>query len=193
VNFVSWGDVARFCNWMHNGQPTGAQDLSTTEDGSYFLNGAMTDLELVAVTRESDATWVIPSEDEWYKAAYHKNDGVTGNYWDYPTSNDSVPSNELIDPDPGNNATFNDDGLTVVGEHPITEGGDHENSGSPYGTFDQGGNVYEWIEDRFYNTGRGLRGGSYIRTNWELSAIAFYVFPPSGDSARFGFRVALIP
>ena len=24
-------------------------------------------------------TDVIPTEDEWYKAAYHKNDGVTGN------------------------------------------------------------------------------------------------------------------
>ena len=39
VNFVSWGDAARFANWLHNGQPTGAQDLTTTEDGSYFLDG----------------------------------------------------------------------------------------------------------------------------------------------------------
>jgi len=23
VNFVSWGDAVRFCNWLHNGQPTG--------------------------------------------------------------------------------------------------------------------------------------------------------------------------
>ena len=23
VNYVSWGDAARFANWMHNGQPTG--------------------------------------------------------------------------------------------------------------------------------------------------------------------------
>jgi hypothetical protein len=40
VNYVSWGDSARFSNWLHNGQPTGPQGLSTTEDGSYFLNGA---------------------------------------------------------------------------------------------------------------------------------------------------------
>jgi len=32
VNYISWGDAARFCNWLHNGQPTGAQDLTTTED-----------------------------------------------------------------------------------------------------------------------------------------------------------------
>lgn len=34
VNYVSWGDAVRFINWLHNGQPTGAQDLTTTEDGS---------------------------------------------------------------------------------------------------------------------------------------------------------------
>ena len=33
VNYVSWGSVARFANWLQNGQPTGAQDISTTEDG----------------------------------------------------------------------------------------------------------------------------------------------------------------
>ena len=82
VGHVSWGDAARFANWLHNGQPTGAQGLSTTEDGSYFLNGAMFNSELLAIAREPDATWVISSEDEWYKAAYHKNDGVTGTYWD---------------------------------------------------------------------------------------------------------------
>ena len=25
VNYVSWGDAARFANWLHNGQPTGAK------------------------------------------------------------------------------------------------------------------------------------------------------------------------
>jgi len=30
VNFVSWGDAARFANWLHNGQPTGLQDATTT-------------------------------------------------------------------------------------------------------------------------------------------------------------------
>ncbi len=49
VNYVSWGDAARFCNWLHNGQPTGAQDLTTTEDGSYYLNGAMSNAALLGV------------------------------------------------------------------------------------------------------------------------------------------------
>ena len=34
VNYVSWYDTLRFANWLHNGQPTGAQDASTTENGA---------------------------------------------------------------------------------------------------------------------------------------------------------------
>ena len=77
---VNWGDAARFSNWLTNGQPnTGVQDPTTTENGSYYLNGAVTQAQLMAVTRKPNARYVIPSEDEWYKAAYHKNDGATAN------------------------------------------------------------------------------------------------------------------
>ncbi len=136
VNYVSWGDAARFANWLHNGQPTGAQDLSTTEDGSYLLDGANSNPELMAFEREPDATWVIPSEDEWYKAAYY--DGGSGAYYDYPTSRDGVPSNDLIDPDPGNSATFESGGATIGGPYFRTEVGAHENSDSPYDTSTRG-------------------------------------------------------
>jgi len=71
---------------------------------------------------------------------------VTGNYFDYPTSSDAVPSNDVISPDPGNNANFYQDGYTIGSPYYRTEAGEFENSDSPYGTFDQGGNVYEWNE-----------------------------------------------
>ena len=193
VNYVSWGDSARFCNWLHNGQPTGPQGPGTTEDGSYFLDGAMSDAALLAIDRESDATWAIPSEDEWYKAAYHKNDGVTGDYFDYPTSRDSVPSNDLIDPDPGNNATFNDLGFTIGSPYYRTEVGAHENSESPYDTFDQGGNVWEWHEAVLYGSYRGLRGGSFSINDFNLHAATRGVYAPSNENNYAGFRVAEVP
>ncbi len=38
---------------------------------------------------------------------------MTGNYWDYPTSSNSVPSNDLINPDPGNSANFTQGDYTI--------------------------------------------------------------------------------
>ena len=206
VNYVSWGDAARFANWLHNGQPTGAQDLSTTEDGSYYLNGATTNGELMAIVRELDATWVIPSEDEWYKAAYHHNDGVTGNYWDYPTSNDSEPGyvnnggnlSGTGDPfveggtDPGNYATYDGDGGTngIGPPYYLTNVGEWENSDSPYGTFDQGGNAWEWNEAVLYGSYRGVRGGSFDYNDYYLLAAARNYNYPTGEGYGLGFRVA---
>lgn len=40
VNFVSWYSAARYCNWLHNGKPSGPQNSSTTENGVYALLGA---------------------------------------------------------------------------------------------------------------------------------------------------------
>jgi formylglycine-generating enzyme required for sulfatase activity len=195
VNYLSWANAARFSNWLHNGQPTGAQDLTTTEDGSYSLNGAVDDLVLMAVAREPDATWVIPSEDEWYKAAYHYNDGPTGNYFDYPTGSDSEPSNDLIDPDPGNNATWRDIHRYTIGSpYYRTEVGAHENSDSPYGTFDQGGNVAEWNEAVFPGSCRGLRGGSFHSdSRFQHAANRDGYGSPTGEGVALGFRVSRVP
>jgi formylglycine-generating enzyme required for sulfatase activity len=169
VNFVGWADAVRFANWLHNGQPTGAQDLTTTEDGSYFINGIPDNADslLEDVVREPDATWVIPTDNEWYKAAYHKNDGVTGNYWNFGTGSDPGPDNDLIDPDPGNHATFHEGffgdpaGFTIGPPYNRTEAGAHENSSSPYGTFDQAGNVMEFTETVPESDIRRMRDGSW--------------------------------
>jgi formylglycine-generating enzyme required for sulfatase activity len=196
VNYVGWGDAARFANWLHNGRPTGDQDLATTEDGAYCLNGATSHEALLAVVREDDWKWALPSEDEWYKAAYHKNDGVTSNYFDYPTSSDTVPSADLVDPDPGNNATFYRDGdvYTIGPPYYRTEAGAHENSESPYGTFDQGGNVWEWNEQVAYDWFRGLRGGAYAYHDYTMDASYRSTWSePTNESAYFGLRVVEVP
>ncbi len=207
VNYVSWGDAARFANWLHNGQLTGAQNLSTTEDGSYYLDGATSDAELMAVVRELDATWVIPSEDEWYKAAYYE--GGSGVYYDYPTSSDSVPgyvnnSGNLSGPgtafkeggtDPGNYAMYDGDaGTNGIGSpYYRTEVGEWENSDSPYGTSDQGGNVWEWNGAMLYGSYRGLRGGSFYYRDSILHAAYRYgsaYYFPTYEYSFIGFRVA---
>ncbi len=193
VNYVSFGDAARFSNWLHNGQPTGAQGSATTEDGSYVLNGATSDATVLEVARKSDATWVIPTEDEWYKAAYHKKDGATSNYWDYPTTSNIEPSNMLGNPtDPGNNATYNHGGYTIGSPYYRTEVGAHENSDSPYGTFDQGGNVWEWNEAVVDGSSRGIRGGSFLSDRTLRASHRDYGYP-SSEAHKLGFRVSEVP
>jgi formylglycine-generating enzyme required for sulfatase activity len=228
VNYVSWGDAARFCNWLHNGQPTGqltgdpTQDVDLTEDGSYYLNGAMTAGELIEIMREPDATWVIPSEDEWYKAAYHYDDGVTGNYYDYPTSSGSVPgyvdnSGNLSGTgtpfieggtDPGNHATYDgDDGTNGIGSpYYRTLVGEWEKSGSPYGSSDQAANVWEWNEAVRYPSGlyrvvrypshlyRVVRGGSFRSSSWLHAANRYdFGYVSTDEHDDIGFRVAEVP
>ncbi len=212
VNYVSWGDAARFANWLHNGQPAGAQDMSTTEDGSYDLNGAMTNEQLMAVTRKPTATWVIPTEDEWYKAAYHDLAEPTGEgYWEFATRAIAYPK-ALLDPSGTNNANFYEcfaesdacpidpDAVPAPPPYNRTEVGAFAGSPSAYGTFDQAGNIAEWNESASDDClCRGVRGGAYLVWDpaiWPAEEMgARYrtrTYPASGAS-RYGFRVVKLP
>ena len=196
VNYVSLWDACRFANWLHNGQPTGAQGAGTTERGAYTLDGYNGN-DGRTIQRNTDWKWAVTSEDEWYKAAYHKNDGDTGNYFDYPTGSDSVPSKDLVNPDPGNNANFYQDGNTIGSPYWRTEVGEFENSESPYNTFDQGGNVWEWNEAVVYEgigwSYRGLRGGAVGYGGGALHASNRNYFRPTWEDYYFGFRVSEVP
>jgi len=155
INFVSFWDATRFTNWLHNGQTSGAQDNTTTEDGAYFLNGA-TNPNNVLILREPHATWFLPTEDQWYKAAFHQPAGEGGDsddYWLYPTASNSEPTvataNGVGDISNSGaniaNYIFGTDwngqngNVTTVGSAGVL-------SESFYGTFDQAGNVWEWSE-----------------------------------------------
>lgn len=87
VVLVSWFDAARFCNWLHNGKTSS----SSTENGAYTLNGSYP-----IVTKNSAANYWLPTENEWYKAAFFKNDG-TNNYWTYATQNNTQPKIVITD------------------------------------------------------------------------------------------------
>lgn len=101
---VSWYDAAAFVNWMNTS--TGhheAYDLSISTDGydtrSMNLWGASSQASTGADSgtnafRHKDAQYFLPSEDEWFKAAFHKNDGVTADYWQYATGSDVADLSE---------------------------------------------------------------------------------------------------
>ena len=204
VNYVSWGDAARFANWLHNGKPglvtPVPQDQYSTERGSYELNGAWQYTDLKNVNRSGTATWVIPTEDEWYKAAYYKGGGANAGYWDFAMKSEyqmPYPSNDLTlpeTPDPGNNANHYIAGDWSVGS-PYYKSvvGDFENSESAYNTFDQCGNVWEWNEAKYYDGARGYRGGAYDGSRDYMAASYRAGNYASFEMQDVGFRVALVP
>jgi hypothetical protein len=68
-------------------------------------------------------------------------------------------------------------------------------SASAYGTFDQGGNVWEWTETPYGND-RGLRGGDFERDSTFMLASVWTSGDPNNKITFFGgvgFRVATIP
>jgi len=89
VVMVNWFQCVRYCNWLHNNKPTGAQNNSTTEDGAYTLNGRTSGN---AVVKNAGAKYHIPTENEWYKAGYYKGGGTNKGYWLYGTQTDDRPS-----------------------------------------------------------------------------------------------------
>lgn len=180
VRHVSFFDAVRFANWMHNGQGDG-----DTETGSYDLTGP----DWWYVTRGPGATWVVPTLDEWFKAAYY--DPVNERYWMYPNGSDDMPEEPTDETSP---RVFN------FGDTPFWQGtvvftsvGDTTGQ-SPYGTYDQGGNVEEWLEDVLDLEWRGLRGGHAFSSAGPLSAESFGTArQPHAEGDGFGFRLVLIP
>ena len=190
---ITWYKAAGFVNWLNT---------STGHQAAYQLNGTNGSLTLWTsaqawqaggenLYRHKDAVYFLPSENEWYKAAYHKNDGVTANYWDYATGSNSIPTAVSG----GTGA-----GTAVYGQSVGQGPADVNNSGglSAYGTQGQDGNVFEWQESAFDGVNnsvaelRGLRGGDWSSTEDQLRPTFRSGFGPSNAGTNIGFRVASV-
>ena len=167
---VSWFTAARFINWLANGQGSG-----DTETGAYSLGGTTSGN---AFAKISGATIYLPSENEWYKAAYYN--GTTSSYSLYPNGQNSIT---MADANYWPGLGFS------------TDIGSYNADPSFYGTFDQGGNVWEWNDlDALFGSSRGLRGGSWFGIgDYDLSSSRRYTTNPSDDADTLGFRVASVP
>ena len=202
ITYVSWWDSARFSNWMANGQPTGAQTSATTENGAYNVNGAISGNAVAKnVTNPNTSaapTFYVPTENEWYKAAYYLptlNSG-SGGYYAYATQSNTAPGN--IVGSGANQANYNNGvySVTQVGgnkdpnQNYLTDVGAFSGSGSFYGTFDQSGNVFQWNDlDGAGGSFRGLRGGDWFLNASNMSSSIRYSYDPS-FSGTIGFRLA---
>ena len=196
---VSWNEAARFVNWLNVSsgyapaynfavQPggagyTGNEDLVlwTPSNGGYDASNRY---------RNSSARYVLPSEHEWYKAAYYSGSGAL--YFDYATGSDVIPTAVASGTTAG----------TAVYANVTSSPAAVNNAGglSAYGTMGQNGNVWEWAEsaiDGINNSSsenRAVRVGDWINAESNLrSSFRVYFTPANSGNILFGFRVASVP
>lgn len=171
VVYVTYTSLLRYCNWLTSGD---------TERGSY-------DLASDPPRRVPGAVHFLPSDDEWYKAAYF--DPASNRYWRYPTLTDEPPPQSAANYEKG-------DSLSVGPPFYLADVDAFAGSPSPWGALQMGGNAWEFLENvRVSGTHREntLRGGSFGYTETGLSSSNIDVGKYDCRCYVFGARIARAP
>ncbi len=196
---VSWNEAARFVNWLNvslgyalayksavqpgGGGYTGNENLALwiSGDAGYDASNPY---------RNSNARYVLPSENEWYKAAHYSGSGTT--YFDYATGSDVIPT-AVSSGTGAETAVFGGGGASAPAD--ITQAG----GPSANGTMGQNGSVWEWSESAFDGTNnsssepRAYRGGDWNNSEYHLRSSLRDIYMPTISSGVVGFRVASVP
>jgi formylglycine-generating enzyme required for sulfatase activity len=191
---VSWNEAARFVNWLNTSTGNAAAYKFTTsgvnDNIALWTTADTLDYDAANPYRSKRATYVLPSYNEWYKAAYY--DPSNSAYYDFPTGSNTAPTAVASGTGAGT-AVYNQPG--VQGPADVT----HAGGLSPYGVMGLGGNVYEWEESSFdFANGSGsvwvIRGGdwgSFVSSDLSSSFRGFGL-SPSLEFDPMGFRVASV-
>ena len=187
---VSWNEAARFVNWLNTSTGGHAAYKFTTggvNDNIAVWTAADTlDYDPTNPYRSKRATYVLPSYNEWYKAAYYNPSNNT--YYDYTNGSDIIPtavaSGTLIN-------------TAVYGAGSVTGPANVDQAGglSPYGVMGLGGNAFEWQESSHDlsnssdTSNRAFRGGSWFSPSNLLSSSTRNSLDPSTENTYIGFRV----
>lgn len=241
IGFVDFFRAARFINSLHNGEHSREIDSTgairylchfspQTETGAYDLRNQATFGSYA--TRGVLTGFVLPSQDEWIKAAYYTPELTPAgrHYWRYPERSDETPTAATCDPcghvtnaEIQPLACFNNitdwcpascpdgDGTSCPDTFFVGNlvGVGECNSPSPWGTFDQGGNVVEWTDTvvppiagapnpQGMPIWRQMHGGIAVAGAWQLWMSATGASDPFaqvlGNTRAFGgLRVAFLP
>jgi formylglycine-generating enzyme required for sulfatase activity len=200
-----WNEAARFVNWLNTSSgyapaykftTTGVTDniaLWAPGDAGYDPNNRF---------RNSLARYVLPSMNEWYKAAFYDPNKPGGaGYWNYATRSDTAPA--VVSGGTGTGVNGNNEAVWGQPNDANQRPADVNNAGglSAYGTMGQGGNVWEMQEsawDGVNSSGtedRALNGGDWGAFDGlnRLNSDRTFAWGPTadfGDNYWNGFRVA---
>ena len=190
---IDWYEAAAFVNFLNTSSgKTVAYDL-TFSNGSWSMALWSSEQAWTAggtnLYRNKDAFYFLPSENEWYKAAYYNAAGT--NYFLYPTASNTAPTAVAS----GTNADTAVYQFVSFSPAVVNAAGGL----SSYGTMGQGGNIWEMNETAFDGTNnspsesRALRGGSYPNDATRLASSYHQATEPFDSAASLGFRVASVP
>ena len=175
ATWVSWVSAARFVNWLSNGQGTG-----DTESGVY--NNLPVNTTDPIPARAIGAEIFLPTDDEFYKAAYYNPtlNGGSGGYTEYGVGNTApvvegpaggatsanYAQTDGVDGHNGDTYWQNAGGLFDDSLTYGTAVGAYTSATSHYGLYDVDGNAHQWLEATRPNQfGAGdlpvFRGGSW--------------------------------
>ena len=185
---VSWNEAARFVNWLNTSTGGFAAYNATGGVNTNITPWTIADtLDYNASNpyRSVRTNFVLPSMDEWYKAAYF--DPNSGNYFNFPNGSDTAPM-AVASGTAANTAVYGGQS----GPADVNQAGGL----SPFGIMGLGGNVWEWEETAFSlnnssgSSSRGVRGGSWLAPSHNLSSSIRLGSNPADEFADVGFRVA---
>ena len=188
---ITWYEAAAYVNWLNTSQGhQAAYDLNFTTSWSMTLWSSADAWQLGGenLYRHKDAYYFLPSDNEWYKAAYY--DPTTTNYYLYATGSDTAPTAVSS----GTAA-----GSAVYNGQPGPADVDLSGDLSPYGTMGQSGNVWEWAESAWEGTNnisseaRAIRGGFWSNPESALRSSTPSANLPTDELVTIGFRVASVP
>lgn len=172
ASMVSWNEAAQFANYLTSGDKN---------SGAYGIDGGgnVTGIDRGSAISSYSIVYVIPNEDEWYKAAYF-NVGDS-QYYKYANGADTAPVAGLLGANYDNASSSN---AWLVGSGAMEVNG----------TYDMMGNVYEWTETAATNAGERITlGGRYNSTIAGLDSDHFRNESELTEYQGIGFRVAAIP
>jgi hypothetical protein len=140
-NFGSFRRGARFVNSLTNGEvlsrtPSSLGDfqfVTYTVKLSHDTEQGMYDMTAETPTRTASSGFVLPSNDEWVKAAYYDpKGGGTFSYWAYPTGPFDQPNIAVLDPGTGD--VVNGDVQPLSNYNPNDPNSTVDTPGAPAGT-----------------------------------------------------------
>lgn len=199
---LTWYQCAAFVNWLNANQGyTPAYNL-TYSNGAYSVavwptNQAWTNGG-TNLYRNANCVYFLPSENEWYKAAYYdpnKNNGA-GGYWPYPTGSSNTPT-AVASGTTAFTAVFVGNGVSPSGPASVYQAGGL----SRYGTMAQGGNVTQVTDTLWRGAGRDpSRSFDFVNRGADFGKTASYFSStnnqgslyPSHHGNFIGFRVGRI-